>query len=273
MLASCAHVPPAEPDTAAAAGPATPLPTEDGKAADTPDTPPEAPGAVHDQLNLEGSVWLAQTRVEGAPATALWEHQKFANRRPTHYGATTHLGRAAILANADRSNSTLSLTLPPESAIRPVTIRFSWFVPKLNPAFDLKDKAKDDAVARVILSFEGDRKKTWTARDHMLSEMSSLLVGKPLPYATIMYVWSNRYPVGTVIPNAHTKRIRQIVVETGPRHLNRWVDIERDVAADFRLAFGEEPGPLHGVGLMTDSNNVRGKAKAWYGPLVITSAQ
>ena len=202
----------------------------------------------------------------------MWEHQRFANRRPTHYEATTHAGRAAILANADRSNSTLSLTLPAQPAIMATTARFSWFVPKLNPAFDLKDKAKDDAVARVILSFEGDRKKTWTTRDHMLSEMSSLIVGKPLPYATIMYVWSNRYPVGTIIPNAHTKRIRQIVVETGPRRLNRWVDFERDVAADFRRAFDEEPGPLVGVGLMTDANNVRGKAKAWYGPLVVTTS-
>ena len=64
--------------------------------------------------------------------------------------------------------------------------------------------------------------------------------------------------------------IRQIVVESGPARLGRWVDFERDVQADFRLAFGRAPGALNSVGLLTDSNNTRTTAHAWYGPITLT---
>lgn len=35
--------------------------------------------------------------------------------------------------------------------------------------------------------------------------------------------------------------------------------------ADFRRAFGEEPGALIGVALMTDADNTRASAEASYG--------
>ena len=126
-------------------------------------------------------------------------------------------------------------------------------------------------MARLILSFEGDRfNGQWAARDHVVSELSSLIAGKPLPYASLMYVWDSRYPVGSVLSNPYTDRIRQIVVESGPQRLNQWVDFERDVAADFRMAFGETPGPMVGLSLMTDSNNSVAEVSAWYGPLNLT---
>ena len=39
--------------------------------------------------------------------------------------------------------------------------------------------------------------------------------GEALPYATLMYVWSNRIPVGSVIGNPHTDRVHSIVVAVG----------------------------------------------------------
>jgi len=39
------------------------------------------------------------------------------------------------------------------------------------------------------------------------------------------------------------------------------------VAADFRRAFGEEPGPLVAIAVMTDSDNTRSRSRAWYGPV------
>ena len=37
--------------------------------------------------------------------------------------------------------------------------------------------------------------------------------------------------------------------------------------ADFRRAFGEEPGRLVAVALMTDTDNTQARAEAWYGPV------
>ena len=90
-------------------------------------------------------------------------------------------------------------------------------------------------------------------------------------YATLVYVWDNRYPVGTVIPNPHSNRIRQLVVESGPERLGRWVDVERDVQADYRQVFGEAPGALHSVGVMSDTNNTGATVDAWFGPVVFTA--
>lgn len=220
---------------------------------------------------IDGSNWQASNQIGGAGSEAQWEHQLFVKRRPTLYEATEFEGRPAVKAMANGSNSTLSLALQPQPGAVAKRFRFSWFVPELQPGFDLGKKGEDDAVARLVLSFSGDRfNGKWAARDHIVSELSSLIAGKPLPYASIMYVWDSRYPAGSVISNPYTDRIRQIVVESGPQRLNQWVDFERDVEADFRMAFGEEPGSMVGLSLMTDSNNSGAKVSAWYGPIDLT---
>lgn len=216
---------------------------------------------------LDGSAWLAASHIDGAAPGATWAHQVYLNRRPTQYRATAHAGRPALLAEAVGANSTLSLPVALPPGALPRRLQFSLFVPALHPAFNLGERGEDDAVARLILSFDGDRSQAWTARDHLISELSHLVAGKSLPYASIMYVWDNRHPVGSVVPNPYTARIRHIVVASGPQWLNQWVDFDRDIEADFRLAFGEAAGPLVGLGLMTDSNNSGASVSAWYGPL------
>lgn len=126
----------------------------------------------------------------------------------------------------------------------------------------------DDAVVRVALTFDGDR-SSFSARDSMLSELTQLLTGEPLPYATLMYVWCNQREVGSVINNPRTGRIRKLVVQSGQAQLDQWLDYERDIRADFRKVFGEEPGRLIGVAVMTDTDNTASQAQAWYGPVQI----
>jgi hypothetical protein len=41
------------------------------------------------------------------------------------------------------------------------------------------------------------------------------------------------------------------------------------VRADFRLAFGEAPGPLHSIAMMTDSDNTRSNALSSYGAVTL----
>jgi Protein of unknown function (DUF3047) len=82
-----------------------------------------------------------------------------------------------------------------------------------------------------------------------------------------MYVWCNKRAPGSVIQNPRTDRIRTIVVESGVKNLNQWLDYERNIAADFESAFGEKPGALVGMALMTDTDNTRSKTRAYYGPV------
>jgi Protein of unknown function (DUF3047) len=145
-------------------------------------------------------------------------------------------------------------------------LQFSWQTPQLIPSADMAERESEDSVVRVVLSFEGDRAK-FSAKNKMLSDLSQALTGEELPYATLMYVWCNTRPVGDVITNPRTDRIRKLVVESGKNNLGKWLDYERDIRADFIKAFGEEPGALTGIALMTDTDNTQSKAIAWYGPV------
>jgi hypothetical protein len=180
-------------------------------------------------------------------------------------------GRSALKVNAHRSVSILRQRLTPGLAA-PGRLRFSWRVDALPQGANLRESDKADAPVRILLAFDGDLSR-WTARTHRLSELSRLLTGEALPYATLSYVWSNApEPLGTVISNPRTDRIRKIVVESGSARLGQWRDYERDVRADFVHAFGEEPGPLLAVALMTDTDNTQTSLEAWYGALKLEPA-
>ena len=148
-------------------------------------------------------------------------------------------------------------------------LRFSWKVPQLIEQADMALREADDSPVRVVLVFEGDR-SLFSIKDAMLSELSLAITGEPLPYATMMYVWCNWRPTGSVIISPRTDRIRKVVVESGAAGLGRWLDYERNIRADFQRVFGEPPGPLVGIGIMTDTDNTRSSTQAWYGQLDLT---
>ena len=58
-----------------------------------------------------------------------------------------------------------------------------------------------------------------------------------------------------------------MVIESGESRLGEGLSYERNIRADFEKAFGEPPGALIGIGLMTDSDNTRSHAQAWYGAI------
>ena len=194
-----------------------------------------------------------------------WVHQVFPGKTPAVFQHAHKDGREAVAVTANSSASMLrqKLHVVPQDLGR---VRFSWLVPQLMAQADLASRDADDSPVRLILAFEGDRKR-FSPRDALLSELAYTLTGEPMPYATLMYVWCNKREPGSIVKSPRTDRIRTLVVESGPRRLNRWLDYERDIRADFERVFGEAPGALVSIGLMTDSDNTRSVAKAWYGPV------
>jgi Protein of unknown function (DUF3047) len=117
-----------------------------------------------------------------------------------------------------------------------------------------------------MLAFDGDPSRLST-RTRMMFDLMQSLSGEPPPFATLMYVWDSRAEVDTVVLNRRSDRIRKIILESGPAHLGQWRSYERDVRADYRRAFGEDPGALIGLAVMTDSDNTQSRAEAWYGEI------
>ena len=194
---------------------------------------------------------------------AVWQPLDFPFKRATRYAPITLDGRRVIQADADNSVSLYRRTLRIEpSGLGRVS--FSWMVPELIPGADLSRQDSEDAPVRLVLGFDGDMGRL-AGRDRLLFDLIEGIVGETPPYATLMYVWDNRAAVGSVIVAARTGRIRKIVVDSGPRQTSVWRFHERDIVSDFKKAFGEEPGALTSIALMTDSDNTHSKVRAFYG--------
>jgi len=62
-----------------------------------------------------------------------------------------------------------------------------------------------------------------------------------------------------------------LAVESGPLKANIWISEMRDILADYRRLFGEEPGEVSAIAIMTDTDNTGSEATAWYGDIVLTT--
>jgi len=209
--------------------------------------------------------WVATSSAPGS--SVAWQHCTFPGKKSTDYRSVKLDGRSAIHTRSSSAASMLRQTVrvEPDDLSR---LKFSWKVPALIPGANMTARETDDSPVRVLLAFEGDR-STFSAKNAMLSELAHVLTGEPMPYATLMYVWGNERPVGSVIINPRTDRIRKLVLESGPAHLGRWLEYERDIRADYEKAFGEAPGALVGIAIMTDTDNTQQQTQAWYGPLAL----
>ncbi len=194
-----------------------------------------------------------------------WHDVTLPGKPLTRYAHVSKDGRPAIEAVAERSSSMWRRHLYRE----PQTlgkVSFSWWVLDLTPDANVARVTHEDAAARVLFAFQGDISRL-PMRTRALFDLSEALTGERPPFATLMYVWDASAPVGSVIVNPRSDRIRKIVVDSGPAHLRAWRDHRRDLVADYRLAFGEDPGALVAVAVMTDSDNTDSRARAWYGAI------
>ncbi len=197
-----------------------------------------------------------------------WHDFPLPGKRRSQYRWVRKDGRDALEALADRSASLWKrrVHLPADQLGH---VEFSWWVERLLSGASVQDVDSEDAVARVIFGFDGDHRRL-SARSRAQFELASLLTGTPPPYATLMYVWDSHeppLPLETVVTNPRSERIRKIVVDSGGEQLGRWREHRRDLRADFERAFGEPPGDLVSVALMTDADNTAGQARTWYGPV------
>lgn len=208
---------------------------------------------------------------QGAPGATLpkgWAAQTFP-KIPSHtrYAFVRDGDTVVLRAEAEASASGLVFRLA-DSAADARILRWRWKVDRLPVAADTSRKGADDAPARVYVTFRHDPAKLGPV-DRLLYEAARAIYGEAPPHASLMYVWDAAGPAGRSFANPYTSRVRTFVVEGGRARLGQWLDYERDIVADYRAAFGEEPPPLSGVAIMTDADNTGDRASAWYGDVAL----
>jgi DUF3047 family protein len=192
-------------------------------------------------------------------------------KKATEYVLVTDGGRTVVRASADASASGLSQDVRVNPKDFPL-LRWRWKVPELISHADNTQRHTEDSPVRLIVTFRGD-KSEWPFEDRLFAGQIKALTGYDMPYATLMYIWENRAPVGTVIPNLHTSRVKMIVAESGKAQLGQWREEVRNVYEDYKRAFGEEPPMTRSVGIMTDTDNTGEKARAYYGDIAFERAE
>ena len=61
--------------------------------------------------------------------------------------------------------------------------------------------------------------------------------------------------------------VTYIILRSGPAELGRWVEERRDVRADYRAIYGEEPPDPGAITLSIDSNDTHSRAESLIGPI------
>jgi len=192
-----------------------------------------------------------------------WTLSRF--KKPTQYQLVMQDGRTVVKASAHASASGLVHRLAVDPGKFPL-LHWRWQVTDLIATADNTRKQTEDSPVRVVVSFDGNLDKL-PLEDRIFFDNIRVLTGQQLPYATLMYIWENRAPRDTVIPNLHTSRVKMIVAESGRDKVGIWQDVTRNVYEDFKRAFGEDPGAITAIGIMTDTDNTGGNVHAYYGDI------
>jgi hypothetical protein len=221
---------------------------------------PVPPALSVDQVALPGPSGGTQARWDNVPVLP--------GKRRTAYRAEQSdpaIGEPQFLrARSQSAASALTLRLRPQPA--PKQIAWSWKVVLAPEDAATADSSREDSAARIVLMFgppSTDALDALPLRDQLAMEKARLLLRREPPYATLMYLWSADKAPEALFVSRHTGRIRGVIVD-GPRKPADWQSFSRDVQADFQRAFGEAPGPLIGVAIMTDSDNTASRAEALY---------
>ena len=246
----------------ALAGCAT-APEDDGLLASTP---------IVRELDRETGAVVAVAQFSslapGAPLPADWLGWGLrSGKRPTVYRLVDNGGATVLEAYADGAGTGFYRRVRVDPRRQPL-LEWRWRIEDLIEGADLRVGAREDSMARLVVSFHGDPGKL-DFEDRTKLRLAKAFAGEPLPYAMLIYVWSNQIPAETALPSPQLDRIRMVVVESGPAHVGQWRSYRRDVLEDYRRAFGEEPGDIVAVGVLTDSDNTQRVARSYYGDITL----
>ncbi len=212
---------------------------------------------------------------KSAPGGALpegWQPQTFKKiDRHTVYELVKDGDATVMKAMANASASGLTKPLDLNLKDFPI-LEWRWKVANVLTKGNPKSKTGDDYPARIYLTFKYDpaRVSAWQRTKYGLAKS---IYGSYPPHAGINYIWESKLPVGAIVPNAYTDRLRMIVVESGTARLGEWQSYRRNVYEDYKQAFGEDPPRVSGIAIMTDTDNTGEAATAYYGDIRLRSSE
>ena len=229
-----------------------------------------AGGAAESAVTADSDIAPFSVGAPGPTLPAPWRLVTLPKpKRPTQYTLVADEGSIVLRAEANASMASLVHALKVDPKDLPF-IKWRWKISNLLSKADISTKAGDDFPARVYVLFDYDVGKL-SLLQRIKIFLARKLYGTEVPAAALCYVWDGNAPVGTSAWSPYTDRVRVIVVESGAANVGRWGEAERDLVADFRAAFGEEPPAISGVAVASDTDNTGESVTAMFGDIRLSA--
>ena len=120
-------------------------------------------------------------------------------------------------------------------------LSWNWMAEQLPTSAEVNPEGKKDQVLQLYFLFEGNK-----------------VVG---------YHWDTARPKGTTYDDSIPLlvKVKVVVVESGNENVGKWNRVTRDIYADFKNLFGEEPGALKAIRIHTNSQYTKSTCSGYVG--------
>jgi hypothetical protein len=185
-----------------------------------------------------------------------WREIANPNKAENAYRATPE---GAIEVVSRDSVSTLYKPVEAKIEERPV-LTWRWRVEEPAPATDLSAKGEDDCSLAVYVGFDPDQT---SFLERMKRPFVESWAGENAPGRVLRYVFCGSHRPGEVVESPYfgsagfMRVLRPTDTPTG-----KWFAEQVDLAADYRLAFGEEPPDPTQIAIQADTDNTQSASRA-----------
>lgn len=189
--------------------------------------------------------------------------------KPNNFSLVDDAGTTVLKIDSDNSAASLGLPLQFDPDNTPL-LSWRWKISHALVRADINTKSGDDYAARVYVFFDVPL-ASLSFTDRTKIRLARLIAGSDVPTAAICYVWDNKAEIGYSRWSPFTDRVRKIVLQSGGAHAQQWMVETRDVAADFRAAFGIPPPRITGVAVGNDTDQTDEKVTTWFGDVTFAA--
>lgn len=176
------------------------------------------------------------------------------------------LDEGKTVLKVDSANSAGSIAVPVAllGGQTSNTLQWRWKVDRMLEKADMDEVLADDHSARLYVFFDVPLESLSLA-DRTKIRLARSISGVEVPSAALCYVWDNKHRVGYTAWSPLTRQLRKVVLQSGPSAIGQWRTESRDVAADFKAAFGFDAPAITGISVGNDTDNTDDRMTSWFG--------
>ncbi|UOD50040.1 DUF3047 domain-containing protein [Orrella daihaiensis] len=190
--------------------------------------------------------------------------------RPNNFKFQTTDNQPLLRIESNASMSMMAIPIDIDLTKTPV-LCWRWRVNRVLDKADMTERFGDDYAARLYLSVAIPESEQSLGLRLQLGLARSIW-GDQVPDGAINYVWDNRQPPGTTIPNVYTDRVTMVVTESGDSKTGQWVQQRRDVRKDIARLFTPLAKPVQ-IALAADTDNTGETVIAEFADIRFVSVQ